>query len=151
MKFNPKLRQDVGKYKDYVIIVEGKKDVLALNGLGFEKVYAVHKTGMALRERVEEIVAELDKKDKVCILTDLDKKGKKVKKRALQGITVGVVHIKATFNNTLIIITDKQGNTIVWSSPGRVGFSGSKKSYTYRAANIVTMTTAVPRTRNIPP
>lgn len=60
-------------------------------------------------------------------------KEKKLKKRALKGVTAGVVHIKATFNNTLITITDKQGNTISWSSPGSVGFNGSKKSTPFAA------------------
>ncbi len=60
-------------------------------------------------------------------------KEKKAKKRALQGITAGVVHIKATFNNTLVTITDKNGNAISWSSPGSVGFSGSKKSTPFAA------------------
>ena len=58
---------------------------------------------------------------------------KKAKKKALQGITSGVVHIKATFNNTLITITDKSGNAITWSSPGSVGFNGSKKSTPFAA------------------
>jgi small subunit ribosomal protein S11 len=58
---------------------------------------------------------------------------KKAKKKALKGVTVGVVHVQATFNNTLITITDKQGNTISWSSPGAVGFSGSKKSTPFAA------------------
>ncbi|MCK5580581.1 MAG: 30S ribosomal protein S11 [Candidatus Omnitrophica bacterium] len=58
---------------------------------------------------------------------------KKAKKKALKGITSGVVHIKATFNNTLISITDKQGNLISWSSPGSVGFNGSKKSTPFAA------------------
>ena len=54
-------------------------------------------------------------------------------KKSFKGISTGVVHIKATFNNTLITITDKQGNVIVWSSPGLVGFSGSKKSTPFAA------------------
>lgn len=62
-----------------------------------------------------------------------DRREKKLKKKALKGITSGVVHIKATFNNTLIVITDKRGNTIVWSSPGNVGFNGSKKSTPFAA------------------
>jgi len=49
---------------------------------------------------------------------------KKVKKNVIRGI----VHINATFNNTIITITDKQGNVICWSSTGRIGFKGSKKS-----------------------
>lgn len=56
----------------------------------------------------------------------------KSKKKTL-GITSGLVHIQATFNNTIITITDKQGNVITWSSPGLVGFSGSKKSTPFAA------------------
>ncbi len=57
----------------------------------------------------------------------------KAKKRALKGITSGAAHIRATFNNTIITITDKQGNVIVWSTPGVVGFNGSKKSTPFAA------------------
>ncbi len=78
MKYNPKLKQDISKYYGYVIIVEGKKDVNALKNLGFEKVYAIHETSKPLREKLSEIVSLLEKKDKVCILTDFDKKGKKL-------------------------------------------------------------------------
>jgi small subunit ribosomal protein S11 len=61
------------------------------------------------------------------------KKPEKAKKKGLRGITSGVAHIKATFNNTVITITDTQGNVIVWSTPGVVGFSGSKKSTPFAA------------------
>lgn len=57
----------------------------------------------------------------------------KAKKKLLQGISNAIVHIQATFNNTMIAIADKQGNVLVWSSPGRVGFSGSKKSTPFAA------------------
>ena len=57
----------------------------------------------------------------------------KAKKKGLQGITNGIVHIQASFNNTIISICDKQGNVLVWSSPGVVGFSGSKKSTPFAA------------------
>jgi small subunit ribosomal protein S11 len=57
----------------------------------------------------------------------------KAKKRALKGITSGIVMIRATFNNTIITITDRQGNTIVWSTPGVCGFTGSKKSTPFAA------------------
>ena len=56
----------------------------------------------------------------------------KTKKKIL-GVTSGIVHIQATFNNTIITIADKQGNVITWSSPGLVGFSGSKKSTPFAA------------------
>ena len=57
----------------------------------------------------------------------------KAKKKFLKGVTSGLVTILASFNNTMITISDKQGNTIVWSSPGLVGFSGSKKSTPFAA------------------
>lgn len=56
-------------------------------------------------------------------------KSKKVNK----GVTSGVAHINASFNNTIITITDKQGNTLAWSAPGIVGYSGSKKSTPFAA------------------
>jgi small subunit ribosomal protein S11 len=55
------------------------------------------------------------------------------KKKVLKGITSGIAHILSTFNNTVINITDKQGNTLVWSSPGIVGYSGSKRSTPFAA------------------
>jgi len=45
----------------------------------------------------------------------------------------GVAHIKATFNNTIITITDNAGNTVVWASAGKAGFKGSKKSTPFAA------------------
>jgi small subunit ribosomal protein S11 len=45
----------------------------------------------------------------------------------------GMAHVKATFNNTLITITDGQGNVVVWSSAGKAGFKGSKKSTPFAA------------------
>lgn len=58
-------------------------------------------------------------------------KGKK--KAARKNIYTGVVHVNATFNNTLITITDMQGNTISWSTSGTMGFKGSRKSTPYAA------------------
>ena len=78
MKYNAKLQDEIERFKDYIIIVEGKKDVQALRSLGFEKVYAIHSTGVPLRERVEQIMAYVEKKDNVCILTDLDRRGKQL-------------------------------------------------------------------------
>jgi small subunit ribosomal protein S11 len=57
----------------------------------------------------------------------------KAKKRSLKGITSGIAIVTATFNNTIITITDRQGNTIVWATPGVVGFTGSKKSTPFAA------------------
>jgi small subunit ribosomal protein S11 len=58
---------------------------------------------------------------------------KKGKKKKVLNITSGIAHIQASFNNTIITITDKQGNTLTWSTPGTVGFSGSKKSTPFAA------------------
>ncbi|MBI5804091.1 toprim domain-containing protein [Candidatus Pacearchaeota archaeon] len=78
MKFNPQLKQEIERYKDYVILVEGQKDVSSLKACGFDKVYQIHKTSVSLRERIEEIAKQIDKKEKVCILTDFDRKGKEI-------------------------------------------------------------------------
>ncbi len=51
----------------------------------------------------------------------------------LKNITSGIVHVLATFNNTIVTITDRQGNAIVWASCGSVGFTGSKKSTPFAA------------------
>ncbi len=63
----------------------------------------------------------------------VNKKTAKAKKKSLKGITSGIATIAASFNNTIITIADKQGNTITWASPGLVGFSGSKKSTPFAA------------------
>lgn len=55
------------------------------------------------------------------------------KKKGLKGVTAGVAHIMASFNNTIVTITDKQGNAIAWSTPGMVGYSGSKKATPFAA------------------
>lgn len=60
-------------------------------------------------------------------------KRKSKKKRIALTSTSGVAHIQATFNNTIISITDARGNVISWSSAGQVGFSGSRKSTAYAA------------------
>ena len=54
-------------------------------------------------------------------------------RRERKNITSGVAHVNATFNNTMITITDAQGNTIAWSSSGTMGFKGSRKSTPYAA------------------
>ena len=55
------------------------------------------------------------------------------KKKAKKNISNGVAHVNASFNNTMITITDAQGNTISWSSAGGMGFKGSRKSTPYAA------------------
>lgn len=57
----------------------------------------------------------------------------RVRKRERKNITSGIAHVNSTFNNTMITITDVQGNTISWSSAGVMGFKGSRKSTPYAA------------------
>ena len=57
----------------------------------------------------------------------------RVRKKERKNITNGVVHVNSSFNNTMVTITDVQGNTIAWSSSGLMGFKGSRKSTPYAA------------------
>lgn len=54
--------------------------------------------------------------------------GKSKRRKTRRNVTVGIAHIKATFNNTSVIITDTKGDTLCWSSAGTSGFKGSRKS-----------------------
>jgi len=60
-------------------------------------------------------------------------KDKAKKKKIARGVTCGIAHIQASFNNTIITIADKQGNVLAWSTPGIVGYGGSKKSTPFAA------------------
>jgi small subunit ribosomal protein S11 len=59
--------------------------------------------------------------------------GRRPKRRERKNIAYGVAHIKSSFNNTIITITDQQGNTLAWASSGNVGFKGSRKSTPFAA------------------
>ena len=71
--------------------------------------------------------------------TEIEKKPtpKKGKKRGKKNVPVGIIHIRSTFNNTLVTVTDPTGNTITWASSGSRGFKGSRKSTPF-AAQIAT-------------
>ncbi len=64
---------------------------------------------------------------------EITKKEKVKKKKIVRNVTTGFAHIQATFNNTIITITDHEGHVLVWATPGIVGFSGSKKSTPFAA------------------
>ncbi|MEE8259344.1 MAG: 30S ribosomal protein S11 [Sphingomonadales bacterium] len=61
------------------------------------------------------------------------KEPSRIKRKDKKNITNGVAHVNATFNNTMITITDAQGNTVCWASAGGMGFKGSRKSTPYAA------------------
>ena len=60
-------------------------------------------------------------------------RNKKFKKRERKNVPYGIVHIQASFNNTIVTITDQQGNTISWKSSGSLGFRGSRKGTPFAA------------------
>jgi small subunit ribosomal protein S11 len=59
--------------------------------------------------------------------------GRRPKRRERKNIAYGVAHVKSSFNNTIITITDQQGNALAWASSGNVGFKGSRKSTPFAA------------------
>ena len=61
------------------------------------------------------------------------KKGKTFKRKEKKNVPFGIVHIQATFNNTIVTIADTQGNTVSWKSSGSLGFRGSRKGTPFAA------------------
>ena len=59
--------------------------------------------------------------------------GRRPRRRERKNIAYGVAHIKSSFNNTIVTITDQEGNTISWATAGNVGFKGSRKSTPFAA------------------
>src|SRR5439155_9519170 len=59
--------------------------------------------------------------------------GRRPRRRERKNVTVGVAHIKSSFNNTIVCITDVDGNVLAWASAGNVGFKGSRKSTPFAA------------------
>lgn len=63
----------------------------------------------------------------------VEKKPAKVKRKGALHVPVGIAHVKATFNNTIVSISDPSGRVVTWSSAGKVNFSGSRKSSAFAA------------------
>jgi small subunit ribosomal protein S11 len=59
--------------------------------------------------------------------------GRRPRRRERKNVAYGIAHIKSSFNNTIITITDQEGNAIAWASAGNVGFKGSRKSTPFAA------------------
>ena len=76
---------------------------------------------------------EKKQKEKIINKVDTVKKVTEVKKKIKKNITTGIAFVNATFNNTIVTITDDSGNVIAWSSAGSKGFKGSRKSTPYAA------------------
>lgn len=84
-------------------------------------------------EAAKEAAAKAAKDAVAALLDPEDSKPKVVKAKGSKNITNGVVHVLATFNNTIVSVTDLRGNVFGWSSAGKMGFKGSRKSTAYAA------------------
>ena len=76
---------------------------------------------------------KISKKGEVNLVKEEITKSKKIKKKIKKNISSGIAFVNATFNNTIISITDDHGNVLAWSSAGARGFKGSRKSTPYAA------------------
>lgn len=63
----------------------------------------------------------------------MPKKANKVRKKVARTVPVGIAHVTASFNNTIVTITDPMGRAVAWSSAGKTGYSGSRKSSAFAA------------------
>ena len=84
-------------------------------------------------EAAKEAAALVAKQAVAALLDPEENKPKVVKAKGSKNITNGVVHVLATFNNTIVSVTDLRGNVFGWSSAGKMGFKGSRKSTAYAA------------------
>jgi len=99
-----------------------------------EQVEVVENTAVPVEAAVPE-KKEITAKD--LLNEGLDEPLKIRRAKGSKNISAGIVHVLATFNNTKVVVTDKQGNVITWSSSGKCNFRGSRKSTAY-AATVVT-------------
>jgi small subunit ribosomal protein S11 len=95
------------------------------------------KSGGAKKGAAEHKEAAPIKPEEFSLDPNAVEKPKIVRAKGFKNVTVGIAHIFATFNNTIVSITDQSGNVIGWSSAGKCGFRGSKKSTAY-VAQVVT-------------
>jgi small subunit ribosomal protein S11 len=84
-------------------------------------------------EAAKEAAALVAKQAVAALLDPEENKPKVVKAKGSKNITSGIVHVLSTFNNTIVSITDHRGNVFGWSSAGKMGFKGSRKSTAYAA------------------
>ncbi len=101
-----------------------------------EKAEGEKKTGEAQAESSEPAAGHHSAPTAADLLADNVEDVKAIKAKKSKNVTHGIVHIQATFNNTLVTITDMQGNPISWYSAGRAGFKGSRKSTSYAAQQV---------------
>jgi small subunit ribosomal protein S11 len=86
-----------------------------------------------VRKKKEEPAAAASAPESLSLSADEIEKPKVVKAKGSKNVHSGIAHVLSTFNNTIVTITDMKGNVIGWSSAGKVGFKGSRKSTAYAA------------------
>lgn len=82
-------------------------------------------------------MAKKDKKKKTQTKKTVNKKPFRKKKKVIRQVSHGNAYIQATYNNTIVTITDTNGDTLAWASAGQVGFKGPKKATPYAASQVV--------------
>ena len=87
----------------------------------------------AAKPKKEESVSTQPPKENLSLDSDDIEKPKIIKAKGSKNVHTGIAHVLSTFNNTIVTITDMSGNVIGWSSAGKVGFKGSRKSTAYAA------------------
>lgn len=90
------------------------------------KAPAAEEPAAPKKEEKKDVFAELDPEGE-------ENKVKILKAKGSKNVSEGIVHVTATFNNTLVSVTDRSGNVLGWSSAGKMGFKGSRKSTAYAA------------------
>ncbi|MGN6553498.1 MAG: 30S ribosomal protein S11 [Verrucomicrobiota bacterium] len=115
---------------------EGKPEAAAEETKAAKKAPAAEAAAPAAAPKIPEAPVAAAAPTAAELLAD-DLAGKKiVKAKGAKNISVGIANILATFNNTQVTITDMHGNLLGWSSAGRVGFKGSRKSTAYAAQQV---------------
>jgi len=128
------------KLKDEKEVKDAPKEGINNNNDDDAKVsdlFAEKKDALGLEELPDDIKKKLEKKQSEKTSKFKNKKLRKKKKKVARKVTIGKAFIKATYNNTIVTITDDSGNVLSWASAGIAGFKGPKKSTPY-AASIVT-------------
>ncbi len=98
---------------------------------------AESKSGVATEVKPDPVSAELPigDKDEAGAEASAAAKGPRIK-RGARTVPAGIAHIRATFNNTVVSISDMQGGVVAWSTAGRAGFKGSRKSTAFAATTV---------------
>lgn len=143
-KDEKEMKQDIKQDKKNSEVKAGKKDIGAKEDVKTEKTMKEEVRGLEelpedIRKRMEKRKAEVEQKSK-------KSKARKRKKKEKRIVTSGFAYIKSTYNNTVVSLTDKDGNVMSSASAGVAGFKGPKKSTPYAAQIITRIAVAKART-----